>query len=87
MTKKKKVYNSRSWLQSAGESTAFVNAFFSDGEEWFDASLKLSDCSRIVTIHPIKSRGSKDKEAYIKKLRVITSEIDKLVAKIEESMK
>lgn len=88
-TMKKKVkYDSRQWLQGGAGNTAFIQTHFSESRTggWFDSHVKLSDCSRMVTIHPLDSETDKDKQAYIKKLRVITGEIDKLIKKIEGGM-
>jgi len=86
MQKKKKRYDKRVWLNSGAQNTAFINTHFSESNGWFDAHVKLSDCNRMVTIHPLDSETEEDKKTYIKKLRVITGEIDKLVEKLEESM-
>lgn len=85
-SKRKKNYDSRVWLQGGAENCAFMQSHFSECNSWFDASIKIADCSRSVTIHALSSETDKDKAVYIKKLRVITGEIDKLVKKIEASI-
>jgi hypothetical protein len=86
--KKTKPYNSRTWLQAGAQNTAFIATNFSDSTHgsWFDAGITLADCSRQVTIHALGNDSADDKLRYIKKLRVITDEIDKLIGKIESSL-
>lgn len=86
-SKRKKPYNSRVWLQAGAENCAFMQSHFSECNSWFDASIDIADCNRKVHIHALSNETEKDKRDFIKKLRVITTEIDKLVKKIEGSIK